>query len=54
MPFCEIVLHNLIAFLCRLPALMQRFDDMRSAGDLLPSAMVVDGEYIDILHSKIN
>jgi hypothetical protein len=30
---------------CRLPALMLRFDELRAAGDLLPSAFVVDGEY---------
>lgn len=29
----------------RLPALMARFDELRAAGDLLPSALVVDGEY---------
>ncbi|PSN38725.1 CLIP-associating protein [Blattella germanica] len=28
----------------KLPALMKRFDDMQAAGDLLPSAFVIDGE----------
>ncbi|KAJ9591275.1 hypothetical protein L9F63_002178, partial [Diploptera punctata] len=34
----------------KLPALMQRFDDMRAADDLLPSALLVDGGRL--LHAR--
>jgi hypothetical protein len=39
-----VILLMIMCIVHRLPSLMARFDELRAAGDLLPSALVVDGE----------